>query len=141
MRGYNHVVMMGNLTRDPEIRQLPSGVTKTSLGLASSEVFKNKSGEQVEKTCFVEIETWGRQAEVCAQYLSKGAAVLVEGRLQFDRWETEDGQTRSKLRVRADRVQFIGKPHEGGGRDAQSDNTEEASEHSSPAPDVGEMPF
>jgi single-strand DNA-binding protein len=103
-------MLMGNLTRDPRIRQVASGVAVTDMGLATSEVYKNKDGEQVESTCFVDIVAWGRQAETCARYLCKGAPVFVEGRLQFDQWEAQDGGRRTKLRVRANRVQFLGKP-------------------------------
>lgn len=110
MRGFNRVVLMGNLTRDPELRQIPSGVSVADIGLAASESYKNREGEQVETTCFVDIEAWGRQAETCAEYLTKGSPVLVEGRLRFNRWETPEGQVRTKLRVRADRVQFLGRP-------------------------------
>jgi single-strand DNA-binding protein len=85
------------------------------LGLAANEVYKNKDGEPVKKTCFVDIVAWGRQAEACGQYLSKGVPVLVEGKLQLDQWETDDGQKRSKLRVRADRVQFLGQPRKEAG--------------------------
>jgi single-strand DNA-binding protein len=98
---------MGNLTRDPDVRQVPSGASVADLGLATNEVYKNSAGEQVERTCFVDIVAWGRQAETCGRYLSKGAPVLVEGRLQLDRWQTEQGESRSKLRVKADRVQFL----------------------------------
>jgi len=127
MASFNRVVLMGNLTRDPQVRQIPSGASVADLGLAASEVFKNKDGEKVEKTCFVDIVAWGRQAETCGQYLSKGSPVLVEGRLQLDQWETEDGQKRSKIRIRADRVQFLpkGRPASGeaaaGGPDAAED--------------------
>jgi single-strand DNA-binding protein len=107
MTGFNRVVLMGNLTRDPEVRHIPSGTPVADLGLATNEVFKNSAGEQVERTCFVDIVTWGRQAETCGQYLSKGAPVLVEGRLQLDQWQTGEGERRSRLRVRADRVKFL----------------------------------
>ncbi len=107
MAVYNRVVVLGNLTRDPQKRDV-AGQAVADLGLALSETFKNKAGEAVEKPCFVDVVAWGRQAELCAQYLQKGAPVLVEGRLQFDQWET-NGEKRSKLRVRADRVQFLGR--------------------------------
>ena len=110
MRGFNRVVLMGNLTRDPELRQIPSGVSVADIGLATSETYKNRDGELVETTCFVDIEAWGKQAETCSQYLTKGSPVLVEGRLRFNRWETPEGQVRTKLRVRADRVQFLSRP-------------------------------
>jgi single-strand DNA-binding protein len=109
MPSMNRVYLMGNITRDPECRQTPSGISVADLRLAVSEKYKNRSGENVETVCFADIVVWGRQAETCAQYLSKGSPILVEGRLQFDEWE-KDGQKHSKLRVRADRVQFMGKP-------------------------------
>jgi single-strand DNA-binding protein len=110
MGSMNHVFLMGNLTRDPQSRQTTSGTAVTDLGLAVSESYKNKEGTQVESVCFVDVVTWGRQAETCTQYLKKGSPVLVEGRLQLDQWQTESGEKRSKLRVRALRVQFMGKP-------------------------------
>ncbi|MFC1497232.1 single-stranded DNA-binding protein [Verrucomicrobiota bacterium] len=110
MTGLNRVVLMGNLTRDPQIRQIPSGTSVADLGLAASEAYKNRDGKNVETTCFVDIVTWGRQAETCAEYLSKGSRVLIEGRLQLDQWESQNGEKRSKMRVRASRVQFLGSP-------------------------------
>ena len=107
MAGYNRVVLLGNLTRDPRLREVPSGTSVADIGLATNETFRNRDGEQVEKTCFVDIVAWGRQAETCAQYLVKGAPVLVEGRLQYDQWESQQGERRSKLRVRADRVAAV----------------------------------
>ena len=104
----NRVMLMGNLTRDPEVRHTPSGLAVADLGLAVSDKYTNKAGETVETTCFVDIVVWDRQAETCAQYLRKGSPVLIEGQLQLDQWETKEGQKRSKLRVRADRVQFLG---------------------------------
>ena len=77
------------------------------LGLAVNESFKNKAGETIEQTCFVDVVAWGRQAETAAEYLKKGSPVFVEGRLQFDQWESQQGEKRSKLRVRAERVQFL----------------------------------
>ena len=108
MTSYNRVVLVGNLTRDPELRTIPSGSAVVDLGLATNERYRNKSGETVENTCFVDVVAWGRQAETCSQYLKKGAAILVEGRLQLDQWLNGEGQKRSKLRVRADRVRFMG---------------------------------
>ncbi len=116
MTGFNRVVLAGHLTRDPQLRQIPSGESVADLGLATSERYKNRSGEQVEKTCFVDIVAWGRQAETCGQYLTKGSPVLVEGKLQLDRWENKDGQPRSKIRVKADRIQFLNR----GGKDAEA---------------------
>lgn len=117
MSVYNRVVMMGNLTRDPELKKTGAGTAVADLGVAMTERYKSASGEAVETTCFVDVVTWGRQAEVCCEHLKKGACVLVEGRLQLDQWQAGDGQKRSKLRVRADRVQFIGgrRPANGSG--------------------------
>lgn len=108
MASMNFVVLCGNITRDPEMRQLQSGTAVADLGLAVNESYKNKSGELVETTCFVDVVVWGRLAETCCQYLRKGSPVLVEGKLQLDQWQTQNGEKRSKLRVRADRVQFLG---------------------------------
>ena len=113
MASFNRVLLMGNLTRNPEIRYTPSGTAVADLGLAINESFRNKAGETVEQTCFVDVVVWGRQAETSAEYLHKGSPVFVEGRLQLDQWETQQGEKRSKLRVRADRVQFLGAPGKG----------------------------
>lgn len=109
MGAMNRVFLMGNLTRDPEVRKTPTGLSVSDLGLAVSEKYRNKAGETVESVCFVDIVVWGRQAETCGQYLTKGAPFIVEGRLQLDQWQTDKGEKRSKLRVRADRVQFLGR--------------------------------
>jgi single-strand DNA-binding protein len=109
MMGFNRVVLVGNLTRDPQLRQIPSGASVAEMGLATNERYRNRDGETAETTCFVEIVAWGKQAETCDHYLKKGAPILVEGRLQFDQWKTSEGEKRSKLRVKADRVQFLGK--------------------------------
>jgi single-strand DNA-binding protein len=109
MGAMNRVFLMGNLTRDPALRRTPSGIAVSDLGLAVSEKYHNKAGETVENTCFADIVVWGRQAETCGEYLKKGAPVMVEGRLQLDQWQTDAGEKRSRLRVRADRVQFLGK--------------------------------
>jgi single-strand DNA-binding protein len=110
MSSINRVFLLGNLTRNPDLRQTASGIPVTDLGVAVNEKFRNKAGEEVETTCFADVVVWGRQAETCSQYLTKGAPVMVEGRLQLDTWETDAGEKRSRIRVRADRVQFIGRP-------------------------------
>jgi len=110
MSTLNRVFLMGNLTRDPEVRYTPSGTAVGDLGLAVNETYKNKAGETVDSTVFVDVEVWARQAETCAEYLYKGSPVFVEGRLKLDQWENQQGEKRSKLRVRADRVQFLGAP-------------------------------
>jgi single-strand DNA-binding protein len=117
MNGFNRVVLVGNLTRDPETKEMKSGTPVAGLGLAVNASYRNREGEVVDKTCFVDIDAWGRQAEACGQYLVKGARVLVEGRLEFHQWENGDGQRRSKLRVRADRILFLSRPN--GQRDGE----------------------
>ena len=122
MASMNRVFLVGNLTRDPEVRYTPSGTAVADLGVAVSDNYRNKAGEMVESVCFVDVEVWARQAETCAEYLSKGSPVLVEGRLKLDQWENQQGEKRSKLRVRADRVQFLstrGSASEGGRPPAQ----------------------
>lgn len=107
MASFNRVMLMGNLTRNPELKYTPSGTAVTDLGLAVNESFKNKAGETVEQTCFVDVVVWGRQAETASEFLTKGSPAFIEGRLQFDQWENQEGEKRSKLRVRAERVQFL----------------------------------
>ena len=108
MASYNKVILMGNLTRDPELKFLPSGTSVANFGLAMNERYTDRqSGEQKESVCFVDVEAWGRQAEIANEYLTKGRPVFVEGSLKFDSWEAEDGSKRSRLSVRAFRIQFI----------------------------------
>ncbi|MFL2859525.1 MAG: single-stranded DNA-binding protein [Pontiellaceae bacterium] len=107
MASYNRVVLVGGLTRNPELRYTPSGTAVAEFGLAVGETFKNKSGESIEKVCYADIVVWDRQAETANEYLQKGSQILVEGRLQFEQWETKDGEKRSKLKIRADRIQFL----------------------------------
>jgi len=109
MSSMNQVILMGNLTRDPESRKTPTGMTVADFSLAISDSYKDKDGKWVDKACFVEVVAWDRQAETCTQFLKKGSPVLVEGKLQLDQWKNENGEKRSKLRVRAMRVQFLGK--------------------------------
>ncbi len=107
MSAMNRVFLMGNLTRDPESRQTTGGKKVCVMGLAVSERRRNATGEMTETVCFVDVVVWDKQAEACAQYLKKGRRVLIEGRLQQDRWETDKGEKRSRLRVCADRVHFL----------------------------------
>lgn len=111
MANLNKVLLMGNLTRDPEVRYTPKGTAVGDLAIAINDSYKAQDGTIKETVTYVDIEVWGRQAETCKQYLTKGRPIFVEGQLKLDQWE-QDGQKKSKLRVRADRVQFLG----GGGR-------------------------
>jgi len=108
MASFNRVILLGNLTRDPELRYVPSGTAVVDLGLAVNDRRKNASGEWVEETTFVDVTLWGRTAEVASEYLSKGSPVLIEGRLRLDTWENSEGQKRSKLRVVGERMQMLG---------------------------------
>ena len=109
MADLNKVFLMGNLTRDPEMRYLTNGTAVASFGLAMNRTYITQNGERKEDVCFVRIVVFGKQAESCGQYLTKGRLVFVEGRLQYRTWESE-GQKRSALDVVADRVQFLGPP-------------------------------
>lgn len=131
MGSLNRVFLMGNLTRKPELRHTPAGLAVADLGVAVSDTYKNKAGELVESTCFADVVVWGRQAETCEQFLSKGAPVVVEGRLQFDQWQTDSGEKRSRLRVRADRVQFVSRGRGGAenGAKEMSEAQEQVADH------------
>ena len=107
MASYNRTILVGNLTRDPELRYIPSGTAVTDIGLAINDKRKDASGKFVDETTFVDVTLWGRTAEVAGEYLSKGSPVLIEGRLKLDTWET-DGQKRSKLKVVGERLSMLG---------------------------------
>src|SRR4026208_421209 len=124
MASLNRVILVGNLTRDPELRYIPSGTAVSDIGLAVND--RVKRGDQwVDEVTFVDITLWGRTAEIANEYLSKGSPVLIEGRLKLDTWEKE-GQKHSKLRVTCDRMQIVGsKGGGGGGGRGQSQNYDE----------------
>lgn len=113
MASYNRVILIGNLTRDVELRYLQSGTAVTDVSLAVNEKYKNSSGEWVEEVSYIDVTVWGRTAEVMSEYLSKGSPVFIEGRLKLDTWE-KDGQKRSKLKVVCERMQLIGARGQGG---------------------------
>ncbi len=129
MASFNRVILMGNITRDIEVKYIASGTAVTELGLAVNDRRKTQSGEWVDETTFVDITLWGRTAEVAAEYLSKGSPVLIEGRLKLDTWET-DGQKRSKLRVVGERMQMLG-GRGGGGGGSQNYNSQNSNAQSS----------
>ncbi|MHC5005436.1 MAG: single-stranded DNA-binding protein [Planctomycetota bacterium] len=118
MANYNKVLLMGNLTRDIELRQTPSGQAVANIGLAVNRRFRSSDGENREETTFVDCEAWGRTAEVMNEYLKKGRPVFIEGRLKLDTWQDKDGGNRSKLKVVVDNFQFI--DSRGGGGAAPS---------------------
>lgn len=123
MASYNRVVIVGNLTRDPEYKQLTSGQAVCRLGLASNRQFKNRqTGNMVQEVCYIDIDVWGPQAESCRQYLQKGRSVLIEGRLKLDTWEDANGQNRSKHSIVADRVVFLSSQGEAGAEAAEEED-------------------
>lgn len=115
MASYNKVLLMGNLTRDVELKSIAGNQSVAEIGLAVNRRYRTKEGEDREETTFVDCEAWGRTAEVMKQYLSKGRPVFIEGRLKLDQWTDKDGQKRSKMRVVIESFQFIGSPTGGGG--------------------------
>ena len=137
----NKVFLMGNLTRDPELKYTPQGTAVCDFAIALNEKFKAKDGTWQEKVHYIDIAAWGRTAEVCGEYLKKGRPVFVEGRLNQDRWE-QYGQKRSKVRVTADRVQFLGTPGGGGGGGPRGESAEAPAEAGpEPGPGDQEPPF
>jgi single-strand DNA-binding protein len=122
MANLNKVFLMGNLTRDPELRYTPSGTPVCEFGMAINRTFSTRDGDQREETCFVTVNMWGRRGEVISEYLSKGSPIFVEGRLKYDSWETSDGR-RSKLVVVAENFEFLGGGGSGGGRRREQTET------------------
>ncbi len=108
MANVNKVFLIGNLTRDPELRYTPSGAAVTDLGLAINRIYTTKDGDRREETLFLDVTVWNRQAENCCQYLKKGRPIHVEGYLKMDSWDDKTtGEKRSKIKVEAERVQFL----------------------------------
>jgi single-strand DNA-binding protein len=122
MASYNKVILVGNLTRDPQVKYTPSGTAVTEIGLAVNRYwFDKQTNSRKEETTFVDVTLWGRDAEVAGEYLAKGRPVLIEGRLQLDTWDDKQtGQKRSKLRVVGERMQMLGSRGEGGGGGGRS---------------------
>ncbi|HHT9126961.1 MAG TPA: single-stranded DNA-binding protein [Candidatus Brocadiia bacterium] len=108
MGNLNKVFLMGNLTRDPELRYTPNGAAVASFGIAVNRVWNSPEGEQKKETCFVDVSIFGKRAEVINKYFSKGKPIFIEGRLQFRQWETKDGQKQNKLSVVVEDFQFVG---------------------------------
>ena len=130
MANLNRVLLIGNLTRDPELRYTPKGTAVTEIGLAVNRIYSGEDGEKKEETTFVDVTLWARQAEIAGQYLRKGRPVFIEGRLQLDTWDDKQtGQKRSRLRVVAENLQLLGSRQESEGSSSFSS--------SSPAPRRG----
>ena len=121
MANLNKALMIGNLTRDPELRYTSGGSPVCNFSIAVNRYYNDKSGDRKEETTFLRVTVWGKQGEHCAQYLAKGRSVFVEGRLQSRSWETEDGQKRSSIDLVAENVQFLTGKSGSGGRDGDMD--------------------
>lgn len=120
MASLNQVTLIGNLTRKPEIRYTPKGTAVGDISIAINSSYKDQQGTVHDEVCYVDIVAWGRQAETAQEFLDKGAPILVEGRLQLDQWETKEGEKKSRLRVRADRITFLNRaPNREGGGDRE----------------------
>jgi len=143
MASLNKVLLIGNLTRDPELRYTPQGAAVCEFAIAMNRTFNSKTGEKKEEVTFIDIVAWARTAEICGEYLKKGRPVFVEGRLQQDRWEQPDGQKRSRVRVTAERVQFLGGPAGGGGARGAAPEAAEGPTEAAPEASPGdqEPPF
>jgi len=109
MASFNKVLLMGNLTKDPELRYTPQGTAVANLRLAVNRKYRDRNQEMKEEVCFITAVVWDKQAETCNQYLHKGSPIFVEGRLQSRSWEDNAGQKRNVIEVRAERVQFLGR--------------------------------
>lgn len=107
MASYNKVILMGNLTRDPELKYTPQGSAVCEFGVAVNEKYKGRDGQMVENVHFFDVTVWAKTAELVSQYCRKGSSVLVDGKLQQDRWESQDGKKMSKVRVTGERIQFV----------------------------------
>jgi len=134
MANLNKVMLMGNLTRDPEVRYTPKGTAVAELGMAINRVYSAENGEKREETTFVDVTLWGRTAEIAGEYLKKGRPVFIEGRLQLDTWDDKQtGQKRSKLKVVGEAMQLIGSRGDGGGSSSGGGESSGAAPKSHPA--------
>ena len=149
MASFNKVILVGNLTRDPELRYTPKGTAIAKIGLAVNHKWKNEAGEMKEEVTFVDVEVWGRTAENVGQYMRKGSPILIEGRLKLETWDDKQtNQKRSKMVVVGETVQFLGSNRSGGegtpveraARPAASKPTE-AAETDGPPPEEDDVPF
>src|SRR4029079_12520311 len=139
MASYNKVILVGNLTRDPELRYTPKGMAIAKIGLAVNRNWTSEGGEKKEEVTFVDVDIFGRTAENVAQYMKKGRPILIEGRLRLDQWDDKQtGQKRSKLGVVGEVVQFLGSPTGGGGEGGEAPRRPSAPSSPAPAAPSGE---
>src|SRR6476619_7495807 len=149
MASFNKVILLGNLTRDPEVRYTPKGSAVADLGIAVKRQYTLENGEKREEVTFVDVVLWARTAEIAGEYLKKGRPVLIEGRLQLDTWDDkQSGQKRSKLKVVGEGLQLIGSRPSGGGGGTGDEmegsgavRANRTAPPKSPAPDDDEIPF
>jgi len=134
MASYNKVILMGNLTRDPEMRVTASGLSICKFGIAVSRKFKTADGEMKEETTFVDVDAFGRQAETLSKYMAKGRPIHLEGRLKLDQWENQQGEKRSKLGVILESFQFVGSRGDSEGGSYSGNDGGTAYENTSPPP-------
>ncbi len=143
MSDYNKVILLGRLTRDPELRRTPSGMSVTTLRVASGRKFKTKTGEERDETLFIDCEVWGVSADNAAKYLVKGQRVMVDGTLRTREWKDKDGNPRQSTEIRSDRVVFLEKP-KGGAAGSSGPSRESGSEEAFPPTsdaELEEIPF
>ncbi len=145
---FNKVILMGNLTRDVEVRSLPSGMTVAQFSLAVNERYKDRDGNWVDRANFIDCEMFGNRAEAFAKYLSKGSPAFIEGKLRLDQWQDKEGNKRSKLKVVADNFEFVGGRGDsgsggggGGGGGYARSGAGAAAQDSGPAIDHDDIPF
>ena len=152
MASFNKVILLGNLTRDPEVRYTPKGTAVTEIGLAVNRVYMGENNEKREEVTFVDVTLWGRTAEIAGEYLKKGRSALIEGRLQLDTWDDkQSGQKRSKLKVVGEALQLLGSRPPGAGAPAEGGEDRQSRPSAKPAappkagtpaePDDDEIPF
>lgn len=148
MASLNKVMLIGNVTRDPEVKFTPKGSAVTDLGLAINRNYTNQSGQKVEEVTYVDVELWGRLAEIAGEYAKKGRAVYIEGRLRIDSWEDkQSGQKRNRLRVVGDNMQLLGSGGGGGGEKSSGGSAgssrpqERQAPSPAPSPEDDDIPF
>ncbi len=139
MADYNKVILVGRLTRDPELKNLPSGMTVTTMGIAVNNSYTNKDGNKIDDTLFVDVTVFGKQAENVHQYLKKGSNVLIDGRLRYRTWDASDGSKRSKHEIMAQRVVFMGSKSTGNGTSANDNKP--VDQNTEPPVEDDDIPF
>lgn len=148
MSSFNKVILMGNLTRDPQLSYLPSNTAVVEFSIATSRTFKKQDGSQGEEVCFTDCQMFAKRAEVINKYFHKGDPIFVEGRLKLDQWQAQDGSKRSKMRVFVENFEFVGgrqgaQQGQGGGgqQQQQPQQNQQSQNNSAPAQDFDSPPF